>query len=74
MKRAEIEDVEAIYGRGCCCDEGRHGLPQDQTKALELWHRAAELGHAGAYKILVIVIGIREVWKGINRRANITGS
>ena len=45
-KRVEIGDVEAIYGLGCFYDEGRYGLPQNREKALELWHRAAELGHA----------------------------
>ena len=30
-------------------DMGNVDLPQDYTKALELWHRAAELGHAGSY-------------------------
>ena len=29
--------------------EGTNGLPQDYTKAMELWHRAAELGNATSY-------------------------
>ena len=28
---------------------GKYGLPQDYAKALELWHRAAELGYAPSY-------------------------
>ena len=34
---------------GCCYRDGVHGYPQDCTKALELWHRAGELGDAKAY-------------------------
>lgn len=45
-KRMEIDDAEAIYNLGCCYDNGQYGLPQNHAKALELWHRAAELGHA----------------------------
>ena len=48
-KRIETKDAIAIYGLGCCYDEGLHGLPQNYTKALELWHHAGELGHSGAY-------------------------
>ena len=29
--------------------DGLYGYPQDYTKALELWHRAGELGHIEAY-------------------------
>ena len=29
--------------------DGLYGFPQDHTKALEFWHRAAELGYAKAY-------------------------
>ena len=29
--------------------DGDYGLPRDQAKALELWHRAGELEHATAY-------------------------
>ena len=44
-KRMKVGDAKAIYGLGCCYSEGLRGLPQDHTKALELWHRAAELGY-----------------------------
>jgi len=30
-------------------EKGQFGLPQSRVKALELWNRAAELGHAPAY-------------------------
>ena len=49
MKRIEANDAKAIYGMGCYYSEGRKGFPQDHTKALELWHRAAELGCAQSY-------------------------
>ena len=51
----EKDDPMAIFNMGCYYRNGMHGLPQDNTKALdydkslELFHRAAELGHAGAY-------------------------
>ena len=46
-KRIEVDDAHAIYNLGCCYSKGLHGLPQDRAKALELYHRAAELlGHA----------------------------
>ena len=48
-KRMEIDDAEAIYEMGICHSGGSHGLPQNRAKALELWHQAAELGHAISY-------------------------
>jgi len=39
--RVEANDVIAIFNLGCCYQDGTDGLPQDHTKALELWHRAA---------------------------------
>jgi len=48
-KRVKADDPVAIYNLGVCSREGRNGYPQDYRKALELWHRAGELGHAMAY-------------------------
>ena len=48
-KRMEVGDAQAIYNVGCCYAEGRYGFPQDMDKALELWHRAAELSYVSAY-------------------------
>ena len=48
-KRKEAGDVRAMYIIGCGFSEGSLGLPQDYDKALELYHRAGELGYAGAY-------------------------
>ena len=48
-KRADLNDPLAIYDLGYMYQDGEYGLPQDYTKALELWHRAAELGNAEAY-------------------------
>ena len=48
-KRMEVDDAEAIYTLGCCYYNGRRGLPQDLDKALELWHRAGELGSVESY-------------------------
>ena len=48
-KRKEAGDVRAMYIIGCGFSEGSLGLPQDYDKALELYHRAGELGIAKAY-------------------------
>ena len=48
MKRVEAGDAKAIYNLGCCYNDGEYGLPQDRAKALELFHRAGELGSASA--------------------------
>ena len=48
-KRVEAEDSFAIHSLGIHYRDGSYGLPQDYNKALELWHRAGELGYAEAY-------------------------
>jgi len=48
-KREEAGDTEAMFNLGVYYRDGQHGFPQDHTKALVLWHRAAERGHIGAY-------------------------
>ena len=50
MKRVKVDDAEAIRNLGCHYNEGERGLPQDRAKALDLWHRAAELGCAESYR------------------------
>ena len=45
----EAGDPEAVYAIGIYYREGLRGVKQDYNKALELWHRAAELGNAEAY-------------------------
>ena len=45
----EIDDPLAIHHLGCFYYNGVYGYSQDYTKALDLWHRAAELGYAKAY-------------------------
>ena len=45
----DLNDTDAIYNMGCYYARGQLGLPQNQAKALELWHRAGEFGHATAY-------------------------
>ena len=51
-KRVEVNDANAIYILGCHYLSGERGLPQDYEKAMELWLRAEELGHAKAYNNL----------------------
>ena len=53
-KRAELNDPFAVYNIGVYHRDGINGFPQDYSKALELWHRAAELGYAAAYNSIGI--------------------
>ena len=48
-KRVKIGDAEAINCLGGYYAEALNGLTQDVDKALELWHRAGELGHVHSY-------------------------
>jgi len=48
-KRVEANDAQAIRNIGLYYVDGDHGYPQDYTKALEFFYRAAELGYALAY-------------------------
>jgi len=49
IKRVVMNDPIAIHDLGCNYRDGTYGYPQDHTKALELYHRAAELGNALAH-------------------------
>jgi len=48
-KLMDTGDAFAIHYAGCFYKNGKRGLPQDYKKALELFHRAAQLGHAESY-------------------------
>jgi len=48
-QRVEAGDAMAIHMMGCFYSDGRYDFPQDNTKALESWHRAGELGYAASY-------------------------
>ena len=48
-KRVETGDARAIHTFGSYYFYGMYGFPQDYDKALELYQRAAELGHAESY-------------------------
>lgn len=43
-KRMELSDCNAIFDLGCFYRDGWHGFTQDNDKAFEYYHRAAELG------------------------------
>ena len=47
-KRVEANDSQAIYTLGCFYRNGEYGYVQDYAKALELYHKAGELGEARA--------------------------
>ena len=44
-KRMEVGDAYAFDMVGCNYSDGRHGLPQDSAKAMELWHKAGKFGY-----------------------------
>jgi len=48
-KRMEAGDAEAIFNFAVFYAQGRNGLPQDYEKALELYHRAGDIGCSQAY-------------------------
>ena len=48
-KRMKVGDAKAFYGLGVCYSDGDNGISQDHAKAVELWHRAGELGYAPSY-------------------------
>ena len=48
-KRVEADDPIAMFNMGYEYRDGECGYPRNCKKALELWHRAAKLGHAAAY-------------------------
>ena len=47
--RVLLNDATATCNLGAFYSEGMYRLPQNYAKALELWHRAGELGNADAY-------------------------
>ena len=52
MKRVESGDVISIHHLGLCYYYGNNGLTIDYAKALELFHRAGELGYAASYNLI----------------------
>lgn len=48
-ERVEMNDPIAFLNMGGFYVNGQFGLPQNIAKALELWHRAGELGNSQAY-------------------------
>lgn len=42
-------DATSLHNLGCHYYRGRHGLPKSNTRAIELWQRAGELGHSASY-------------------------
>jgi len=49
QKRVDAGDAESMCHFGIFYSHGMHGLSRDYAKALDLFHRAAELGLVGAY-------------------------
>ena len=62
-KRVEVDDAKATYNLGCYYHPEDHQtysklIPLDMDKALELWHRAGELGCAEAYYNIAITYSL----------------
>ena len=55
-KRVELNDAAVMINLGEYYRDGVCGLPQDYTKALELYHRAAELGHALEHMVVLVML------------------
>jgi TPR repeat protein len=55
MKRVEANDAASICLLGNFYHNGYHGLQQDQTKAMELYARAANLGYKKAHNNLAYI-------------------
>ncbi len=70
----DMNDARAIHNLGCHYRCARFGLPQDHVKALELWHRAGELGNAAAYYNIGCVSQVGTVWTEMRRKLNVTGN
>ena len=68
-KRVEVGDAHGMYSLGCDYYGGANGLPQDHAKALELWHRAGELGYADAYHNIGHVYNIGNGVERNNKKA-----
>ena len=48
-KRVDVGDIEAFCIKGYYYANGSNGFPRDMDKALELWYKAGERGHAASY-------------------------
>ena len=55
MKRVAANDAGAINMLGNSYENGLLGLQQDQTKAMELYARAVDLGSSGAHNNLGVI-------------------
>jgi TPR repeat protein len=55
MKRAEANDAASIYLLADYYEHGLNGIQQDQTKAIDLYDRAADLGYKKAHNNLACV-------------------
>ena len=71
MKGMEADDANAIHSFGCYYYNEELGFPQSYDKALELWHRAGELGCDESYYNIGHSYFFGKVWKGMQRRQSI---
>ena len=60
--RVKANDSEAIFHLGVYYRDRRYGFPKDYIKALELFHRSAELGYSMAYNCIGYIY---EVGQGV---------
>jgi len=67
-KRLDLNDTQAMYHMGCYYAKGLNGLPQNNSKALELWHRAGELGCSKAHSTIGNVYNLGMMGREVNEQ------
>ena len=69
-KRMEAGNAESTYNLAYYYEHGEHGLPQDRSKALELYHRAGDLGCLEAYNSIGVTYNNGEGVEVDKKKAN----
>ena len=67
----EAGDAEAFFHMGSDYELGDRGLPQDHNKAMEMWNRGADLGHAGAIIPLLMHIYMARELRKMTKKQNL---
>jgi len=68
--RVDMKDARAMFNGGCYYYQGTNGFIQSYTKALELYHQAAELGQATASSCIGYAYSIGQGVEVDKKKAN----